>query len=126
MRVCVRAQAEEERRFAASWAEDRARGLEREAAEARVRKERADAMKRDLDSMTSVRSRLKGELRGHAEATDREALEKWEAERAAVEEREKAKREAERAVRLRAACVCVCACVREIEREGVVWYVLRV
>lgn len=73
------------------------KGLEREAAEARVRKEREEAMKRDLDSMTTLRSRMRSDHRSYEQAADADALARWSAEKAAVEEREARKRELERA-----------------------------
>jgi hypothetical protein len=99
-------QAEEERRHAAEWEADRVRGLERAKEESRARKDRDAAMKADLDAMASVRSKMRSEFKTYEATAEQEALARWNAERAAAEERERSKREAERLV-----CVSVCMCV---------------
>lgn len=88
--------AAEEREFAEKWEAERLRRAREEEEKERKRREAHMALKADIDSMVELKRGMTTELDSAARESDRATLERWSAERQAVEERARARKERER------------------------------
>ena len=94
---CV--QAAEEREFAAKWESERQRRIREEEEKERKRRELNMGLKSEIDTIVEMKRALQADMEAHAKEQDRATLDRWDAERRAIEERERSRKERERQVR---------------------------